>query len=160
MSCCISQWKNYHLVELEKVEWDHIMARNLLILLHMRDHLLLLLSGELVAQSSSLVLKLFWSDFVVFVLSNRADFLFAIRYYPYTDRNNTLFRATQAKKINFNRPATGSRAIKDTSSSSGMNGTITTLAKYALVAVLCAVATKKLSWLFALVPKYKLVKVD
>jgi len=95
-------------------------------------------------------------------LSNqiRADFLFAIRYYPYTDGNITLFRATQAKKINFKRPASASKAIKASGTANDTSGTITTLAKYAVIAVLCAVATRKLSWLIALVPKYKLVKVD
>ncbi|KAK9895925.1 aldehyde dehydrogenase [Cystobasidium minutum MCA 4210] len=87
-----------------------------------------------------------------------ADFLTSVRYYPYTDRNKAIFQATQAKKINFNRPS--SIASLTNGSPSANTSAASKVIKYALLAVIVALASRKLSWIVALIPKYKVVKVE
>lgn len=83
-----------------------------------------------------------------------------MRYYPYTDKNISVYRSAMAKKINFKRPTSIANLPQSSSSTHGISGMASKTAKYAILAALCAVTATKLSWILALLPKYKLVKVD
>lgn len=156
MWCYISTLINYLSVESDRVEWVRIMERNRLILSRMKDHLWLLRSGR----SWFYYPCLSWNVTDLMWTKSRADFLTSVRYYPYTDRNISIFRATQAKKINFSRPSSIANIKGSNASSAAASNVASSIVKYAILAIVCAVASKKLSWIVTLVSKYKLVKVD
>jgi len=91
-----------------------------------------------------------------------ADFLFAVRYYPYTDGNIGMLRWT-TKKINFARPkhlASNGVSGKDAGSSSGSGAGVGKAWRWVIGAALLALTAVNAERLIAYVPRYKLVKVQ